>query len=158
MAKDCRKKARNLSQKVQQVTRDGGEPDAEVEQLEADGSSWIHGVTVRSRMSRSLTTTLFFVLDSGSMINVVPVDLVKKFGAQPHLSRTLLIKGAGGAKLAHFGRVIITLNIGEHSMKFCAEVAAVHRPLLSVGAGRTGCHSIGICKRHLRLLGQCCQH
>ena len=77
---------------------------------------------------------LSFVLDSGSMINVVPVDLVKKFGVQPYLSRTLLIKGAGGAKLAHFGRVIITLNVGEHSTKFCAEVAAVHRPLLSVGA------------------------
>ena len=83
---------------------------------------------MRLRIPRSLTTTLFFELDSGSMINVVPVDLVKKFGTQPHLSRTLLIKEAGGAKLAHFGRVIITLNIAEHSMKFCTEVAAVHRP------------------------------
>ena len=48
-------------------------------------------------------------LDSGSMINVVPMDLAHQFGLPLTVSRTLVIKGAGGAQVAYFGKALLHL-------------------------------------------------
>ena len=51
----------------------------------------------------------FVIVDSGSMLNAVPVELVRSFNVPCEADVDLTVRGAGGALVQHFGRVRVQL-------------------------------------------------
>ena len=158
VAKECRKKQRDTSKKVQLVSAEEEEtrPQQNAEnQLEVSLGAvevdepmevhWLMPLEAQTEQQqqqqqqrpppprKARSTTLFFVVDSGTQIHVLPVELLKKFNVAPLLTHTMRIKGADGAWLAYFGRVLVTIAVLDFSIALLMEVAAVRRPLLSVG-------------------------
>ena len=142
MAKECRRKASQANKRVQQVTADEPQAEADIAAVEVETESllahWVMPVQIglrrqRERVRERRALRQFFVIDSGSQIHVLPVELVRSCGVVPHLTRSLVIRGADGASLTYFGRVLVTIAVGSYSITVCMEVAAVKRPLLSVG-------------------------
>ena len=72
-------------------------------------------------------------VDSGSEIHVLPISEVasvfEKVGGYQ-----LMMKGAGGERLEHYGQVRVDLEIGRETFKIVFEVAKVRRGLLSVAS------------------------
>ena len=142
MAKECRRKASQANKRVQQVTADEPQAEADIAAVEVETESllahWVMPVQIglrrqRERVRERRALRQFFVIDSGSQIHVLPVELVRSCGVVPHLTRSLVIRGADGASLTYFGRVLVTIAVESYSIILCMEVAAVKRPLLSVG-------------------------
>ena len=66
------------------------------------------------------------------MIHVVKAELALKF--LPHLQPRpgMILRGAGGHRLQHFGTVRVHMVMGDHRFVLTAEVADVRHNLLSV--------------------------
>jgi len=73
-----------------------------------------------------------FVIDSGSMINALPVQAVQAMNLQLKVRKPLVVRGAGGLRLMHFGQVRVRLWCQGWSLYVIFEIVAPRDPL-SVG-------------------------
>jgi hypothetical protein len=137
-AKDCRSK-----KQLHELTMDKPQPEAQIGQIEVDDlpDRWVMPVERAIRGSRAHRVgqvaralrgrvRVFFVVDSGSQINVVPIELVRAYGIDLHVTHTMRVKGAGGACLAYFGQIVLTVIVNGYSLVIAMSEAAVDRPLL----------------------------
>jgi hypothetical protein len=71
------------------------------------------------------------ILDSGSMVSVLPVKLVRQFGMKPTKS-IRIVRGAGRHRVDHFGTCVAELIVGGVTVRIDFEFADVSVVLFSV--------------------------
>ena len=72
------------------------------------------------------------------MTNVVPVEVLQGFGLDIKPKAGMIIRGADGGAITHFGTVRMTIEAGPYLLRVITEVAGVRRAILSVHALNEG--------------------
>ena len=71
-----------------------------------------------------------FGVDSGSMINALPAQAIQAMNLQIKIRRPLVVRGAGGLPLMHFGQVRVRLWCQGWSLYVIFEIVATTRPIM----------------------------
>jgi hypothetical protein len=110
--------------------------EVQVEESPEIDELWVMAVEnerMKPRLKRGgrLNREMWFVLDSGSMINAMPVDVLRLFGITPTWRKQLKVRGAGGGFLPYFGQIRLRVRLGKIVFVLLFEVVAVRRPIIS---------------------------
>ena len=76
---------------------------------------------------------LLFILDSGSMILAMPVQIIQALGVPIRVLRPLVVRGAGGSRLNYFGQVRVQIWSQGWQLRLVFEVVDSRRPIISRG-------------------------
>ena len=82
--------------------------------------------------------SLEMIVDSGAEIHVIPRGRVPIGLARAFMVERLDMRGAGGARLEHLGRVQVRLRVTKITLEVTFEVVDVQRTILSVAQMRKG--------------------
>ena len=105
----------------------------EVEQEPRD-SAWCFAMEIQSpKTEHSEDSTLELAVDSGTEVHIIPFRWVRKTMKWVR-GPDMVMRGAGGEQLRHYGRVEVLLEIKNKLVKLYLEVVDARRALLSVSA------------------------
>ena len=103
------------------------------QQPKAEGGKWCFMVVIGEATTSVSGNTLELAVDSGTEVHIIPFKWVTKF-MKWIKGPTLIMRGAGGEQLKHYGRVEVLLQVGTRLFRLYLEVVDVRRALLSVSA------------------------